>query len=69
MSVKRQLKDPEIDEPLKNPESGEIEIIPLKDFHIYFPPKFDIKLIKGEPVSVPLMFKQNLITENIIKEE
>lgn len=52
---------------MKKKETFEIEN-PLDDFHIFLPPKFDIKIKKGEPVSVPRIFKQNLIIEKIIKE-
>ena len=46
----------------------EIEIKdPLKDFHI-FQNEYDIKIKKGEPVSVTKIFKTNLITEGVIKE-
>jgi hypothetical protein len=42
---------------------------PLKDFRIFQPPNYDIIIKKGEPVSVPEIFKQNLITEKIIRSK
>jgi hypothetical protein len=47
----------------------EMVITPLKDWRIFFPPKYDFYLIEGKPVSIPLIFKQTLITENVIKEK
>lgn len=48
--------------------SGNFDVTPLCDFHIFLPPLHDIYLIKGEVQSVPLLFKQNLLTEHVIKE-
>lgn len=39
----------------------------LKDFHIFCPPKHDIKIEKGDDISdVPEMFMPNLKTEGVI---
>jgi len=46
----------------------EIEIKPIRDFHIFFPPLYDIHLVEGVSAKIPLLFKQNLITEQVIKE-
>ena len=40
---------------------------PLRDFHIFQPPKVDIKIVKGELIKVPEKFKINLINENVIE--
>jgi ribosomal protein S25 len=45
----------------------EKEINPLKDFRIYHPPLYDIKIVKGEKVSVPEKFLKNLETEGVIQ--
>ncbi len=40
-----------------------------KDFHIFFPPKHDIKIKKGDEISddtIPKMFHANLKTEKVI---
>lgn len=46
-----------------------IEVVPLKDFHIFQPPKYDIKLFEGKKIKVPKKFKENLVSENVIKKE
>ena len=54
----------------KSKKEGWFEIEdPQKDFHIFYPPKHDILITKGEAVSIPEIFKQNMITEGIIKEK
>ena len=40
---------------------------PLKDWHIFSPPKHDIYIKKGEEIEVPDIFEQTLITEGVIK--
>lgn len=42
------------------------KIIPKRDFHIFFPPLYDIKIKADEEIEIPIMFVQNLKTENII---
>ena len=44
-----------------------VEIIPEKDFHITHN-KWDIVLKEGEPVPIPQMFLQNMVTEGVIKK-
>jgi hypothetical protein len=50
----------------KQKSDKEKVIIPKKDFKIFFPPLYDIQLIKGEEKPVPVMFLENLKTEKVI---
>lgn len=45
---------------------AEKEITPKRDFHIFQPPDFDIRLKEGEPATVPVRFMDNLRTEKVI---
>ena len=47
----------------------EVEVKPLKDWHICHPPKYDIYLKEGETVTVPELFIQNLVTEGVIPKK
>lgn len=42
-------------------------LVALKDFHIFQPPKFDLKIKKGDDLAnVPKIYHQNLKTEGVI---
>ena len=47
------------------PVSNLKKITPLRDFHILHN-EHDIKIVKGEDISVPKQFIQNLKTEKVI---
>ena len=53
----------------KNVEVSEdinYSVIPLKDWHIV-QNNYNIRLIKDEPITVPEIFYETLITEKVIK--
>lgn len=52
---------------IKENLTTEVEIKPLKDFHIV-QNKIDIILKAGETVTVPRQFLQNLVTEKVIEK-
>lgn len=44
------------------------EITPLKNYRIFSPPKFDIRLREGENTDVPTIFLRTLLTEGVISD-
>ncbi len=50
-------------------DKPEFVMIALKDFHIFMPPKHNIKIKEGDDLSgIPEIFIQNLITEKVLRK-
>lgn len=58
-------KKSEDTEPAKTELSGEVEIMPKKDFHLV-QNEIDIVIQAGVSVPIPRKFLQNMVTEKVI---